>query len=532
VLGLSFPLPAACLFVSWLVLCFRPVVSYVWAAVVVAAVGYTGVQDPEAGYGLVHQFPFFLPVFLLLAELPGVPKARHRVAQAVWQLGQRHATAIVLAIGFITLCLWLIGLFFEREAELLYGLWVLVATVYAGKILWHFGGRVQVRRPTWKEMALLLCSSLLMVGFLEAASRVIFKDARFFVYGYMESWPRMAYRNAPNTTATFTGEDGHTFTYDHNAQGIRDRFFGPKEPGMYRVVCVGDSFTHGHGVDADQTYPKRLEEALNARDPDGAYEVVNHGTSGHGPWQHVFTVEEFVPKFAPDCLVLQIYTGNDLTDDLIPHKEVMRTYNKLSHLRWKWERTPGPWEFRFREASVLFRVLNSAWRHGPRQELRPWFAPWKRIDPGPPAARPYWAEPNLIESYYMLEKAWSEVEASIAQVAAWCMAREIPLVVLHIPDEYEMYRVPDVGWADQYFLGEPDCYDLDLTDKRMQEICARLDLPLVRMLPVFRDFALDSDPDDLRVYIPQNRHLSVTGNAFTGEVLADFLLTEVVSESV
>ena len=53
-----------------------------------------------------------------------------------------------------------------------------------------------------------------------------------------------------------------------NSKGLRDREYKyAKPPGTRRILCLGDSFKLGYGVEADQTFAKVLERLLNA---DGA----------------------------------------------------------------------------------------------------------------------------------------------------------------------------------------------------------------------------------------------------------------------
>jgi len=63
-----------------------------------------------------------------------------------------------------------------------------------------------------------------------------------------------------------------------NARGFRAREDYAREVpgGRYRVVCLGDSFTLGYGVDDDDTYPAALER-LDAR-----IQAVNMGQGGYG----------------------------------------------------------------------------------------------------------------------------------------------------------------------------------------------------------------------------------------------------------
>jgi hypothetical protein len=76
---------------------------------------------------------------------------------------------------------------------------------------------------------------------------------------------------------------GEGLSYTTNAQGFR----GAKEDytvqvpaGRYRIICLGDSFTMGYGVDDAYTYPAQLESLVPKA------QVVNMGLGGYGIGQN------------------------------------------------------------------------------------------------------------------------------------------------------------------------------------------------------------------------------------------------------
>lgn len=70
-----------------------------------------------------------------------------------------------------------------------------------------------------------------------------------------------------------------TFTYSTNSLGLRGPEPGPKAPGTFRIVCAGECVTFGNGVNDDETWPHRLQEALRRDHPQ--VEVVNAGVVTH-----------------------------------------------------------------------------------------------------------------------------------------------------------------------------------------------------------------------------------------------------------
>lgn len=73
------------------------------------------------------------------------------------------------------------------------------------------------------------------------------------------------------------------FTSKENAQGFRvteeDIIFKNEAEGYFRIICLGDSFTLGHGVKDNETYPFYLEEYLNKKCKK-KFQVLNAGICG------------------------------------------------------------------------------------------------------------------------------------------------------------------------------------------------------------------------------------------------------------
>jgi len=70
-----------------------------------------------------------------------------------------------------------------------------------------------------------------------------------------------------------------TFHFSSNSDGFRSPEFTPKEPGVIRIVCIGDSSTFGWGVDYEYTYPHLIETRVAGLGP--RVEVFNLGIPGY-----------------------------------------------------------------------------------------------------------------------------------------------------------------------------------------------------------------------------------------------------------
>ena len=82
----------------------------------------------------------------------------------------------------------------------------------------------------------------------------------------------------PNIKAVY-----HTFEFDFDANvnslGFRGEEINIDKGDMYRILCLGDSFTYGWGVNIDDSWPKKLETYLRTNGMENV-EVLNLGQGG------------------------------------------------------------------------------------------------------------------------------------------------------------------------------------------------------------------------------------------------------------
>ncbi|MCX5796136.1 MAG: tetratricopeptide repeat protein [Elusimicrobia bacterium] len=82
-----------------------------------------------------------------------------------------------------------------------------------------------------------------------------------------------------------------------------------RHPGAYRILCVGDSMTAG-------TYPRYLEEILNARGAGRRFAVIDEGRLATTSRQALATLPEHLAKYRPD-MVLAMMGANDVGEVLL-----------------------------------------------------------------------------------------------------------------------------------------------------------------------------------------------------------------------
>lgn len=113
----------------------------------------------------------------------------------------------------------------------------------------------------------------------------------------------------PSSSLTYRTPE-FSFTADINRLGFRDREFSLAKEGKRRIATIGDSFTYGWGVSAEQSWPKVLEAGL--REDGYDVEVANLGQPGASPVVYARTAAKAVPLLKPDLVVVGVTQGDDL----------------------------------------------------------------------------------------------------------------------------------------------------------------------------------------------------------------------------
>ncbi|MCA8956872.1 MAG: hypothetical protein KDC87_12415 [Planctomycetes bacterium] len=304
-----------------------------------------------------------------------------------------------------------------------------------------------------------------------------------------------------------------------SAQGFRDREFGPKRPGVQRIMSLGDSFAFGYGVEAEQTYAKVLENLLNDGAEPRKVEVLNAGASGRGILHEIEVLERHAAAFQPDVVLLEFFYVNDLLDiKLFPeHTErggivVTRFYGTAVDHNW-WLR----FSVNYSELSLLL------WRTKFNLEMKAQGQSFRLGDQATPGR--IWgtdllrtaADPKHPDQFAETERLWQQFEKHLATLAADCARVHAKLLVFAIPQEYQ---TRDPLWEQMKRDKEVDDqrFDRHRIGKKLTEICARQHVAFFDLVPGFRQ-----TPPKVTRFFPKNKHFNTEGNAFTAELLAKHL---------
>ncbi len=202
---------------------------------------------------------------------------------------------------------------------------------------------VKKRGRTWQGVALLVVSTGLTLGVLEAATRrllppdpyeIVPDEAGAEPIGLRH--PTRGHSLRPNFRGHFVHPEFAGEKVAINGSGFRDREVRPRgrndsqDVDGLNVTVLGDSVTFGMGVEASETFSALLESKLTDQ-LERPVRVFNAGVSGYGALHELVVLREEYPRQQPNIAVVAFYTGNDLQDVYGFYREHGAVVDLLSH---------------------------------------------------------------------------------------------------------------------------------------------------------------------------------------------------------
>lgn len=114
----------------------------------------------------------------------------------------------------------------------------------------------------------------------------------------------------PNTKAYYKTID-FEFTAHINSIGLRENEFTIDKGDNYRIVCFGDSWTVGWGVDLEYSWPKVLEKLFKDNGFNNV-EVINCAKGGDFTVSYKSKMEPVLVLLKPDLVLVGVLQGNDM----------------------------------------------------------------------------------------------------------------------------------------------------------------------------------------------------------------------------
>ncbi len=359
----------------------------------------------------------------------------------------------------------------------------------------------------WGANLLLVAASVLVtLGGLEIALRVFLPQKLYrYPQGLFREDADLVFTLTPGYHARFRNPE-YTTDIRINSLGLRGSEVGLKDPGTLRILGLGDSFTSALNVQEEQTFlaaaKAYLQQALDGR----RIELINGGIPNQGTWHELRMLRRLLPPLQPDAIVLSVYLGNDLFDNLHPLDTVVRNgfLENRTHRRSVLPYEVREWLQRYSMSYVfLWNTMDRMKRLLELGGSDP-LDPFKSIVSLQP-------RPSVEEGYRVTRELLRQIRDCSAGAGK-------PLLVVLIPAEMQTHPNRFIAFARGEGL-DPSAYDLSLPGRRWTEMAVELGLPVLDLLPVFRDHASGAS-----LWMSLDGHLTPLGNRLTGDAIGSALL--------
>ena len=347
--------------------------------------------------------------------------------------------------------------------------------------------------------------ALLIVASLVIALIICEVGLRLLGIGYPDFFdydPYVGSHLRPGVSGYYLKEGGGYVSI--NSDGLRDREHALQHPpNTLRIAVLGDSFAEAMQVNRDQTFwaimAKELQSCTNLH--GRRVEVLNFGQAGFGTAQELLALRHRAWKYAPDAVLLAIFTGNDVADNSpsmmqFPYNPYFTLeggklvlHDRETRKRWEEEQQKKSWggEFkRWRQDHFrIFQVLQQG-----EKAFKTWWSQPRRT--GQAAATPPASEPGLSDSIYRepTTKAWQDgwnvTEALIRQMRDEVAARGAKFSVVVLSTGAQVDPDPAVRAAFAKSLG---VQDLLYPDHRLEKFCQEEHIPILLLAPAFQQYA-------------------------------------------
>ena len=164
------------------------------------------------------------------------------------------------------------------------------------------------------HLGLLIFSVVFALGAVEVVLRLA-TPREIMRYFFVAPDATLHHRFIPGAVGRYQSTEFNT-SYRINSVGLRDREYAvPRPAGVFRILMLGDSFTEGDGVEAQETFSKRLEGMLAGTAGGTRIEVVNAGVGSYSPLLEYLYLMNGGLALEPQMVILN-YDLSDAFDDI------------------------------------------------------------------------------------------------------------------------------------------------------------------------------------------------------------------------
>jgi hypothetical protein len=349
------------------------------------------------------------------------------------------------------------------------------------------------------NLLLALIGLLVALVLTEIAVRVISPQPTAIThqdrYGLAMHWPGLT-RYLPLY--------GHNVSF--NSAGMRDREHRFEKPaGVFRILVLGDSFMEALQIPFEASFPSLLERDLDA---NGArVEVINASVSGWGTDDELRYLERYGLNWKPDLVLVAVTLHNDISDNLRQEWHRLKDsalvevpMQPFSRLDWGLIQLKGCVATRMQLYQLWRRV-----RHGGemRQIAR-------NLDAHMVSLFRHPAPETIAFGVQLTDSLFSRLQQVASGGGARVAIMLLPLRV-QLSDSSFADLVRNAGVSNGAMV-------LDQPQQDLRRIAERLQIPLIDLLPAFRQWTADSSA---ALFLERDGHWNELGHRLAARTAAE-----------
>ena len=361
----------------------------------------------------------------------------------------------------------------------------------------------------------LVVSELLLRMLYEPPSRTMdgFKLTKSSSY---RADPDLGWLPRPNVQGEHNRPRSFESRFSTNSLGLRDREHPfEREPGIKRIVIVGDSFTWGYGVNDGETFADLIEKMA----PD--VEVINLGVTAFGLRQEIIYFQRLGIKFAPDILVVSL-VQNDIYE--LPSVSLDTTEEASVQPDGESSEPDSDTTSSLRRLKnylgnkvVTYRIVVDALNSSPtmvnwlvRIGLKESLEGFEALDPNVGTA--------LKEYPPVVESGWETTFQRLRELKSYTDANHVRLVLALVPALQSVDR-QSLNRSLSYSVFQPTDFDVSKPYAIIEAFGAENDIQVINALPAF----VSAHESGTTLFLSGDMHFNAAGHELFAKEIARHL---------
>jgi hypothetical protein len=248
------------------------------------------------------------------------------------------------------------------------------------------------------------------------------------------------------------------------------------------IVVFGDSFAFSYGMDESKQF-SNLYSGLR---------IKAIGAPGYNMVQGLLWMRQLCPLLRGKLVVWFLCLGNDLYDNLQPNMQNYRTpFVRETNGNGSWQ-------------IVTMHIRPETWPYDSEGDFL-------KVRDG--------RYTGTFAETFLAKRAYSACEFLIGEADKLCKGAGGQLAVVSVPVMSQMNQKAWEHWTSR--VGDPNLFDRELPDKKIQRICHELGVP----------FLAGSKYLDYNDHIPEDGHWNEKGHRRIAEILSDLHQSHMVKSA-